>query len=294
MADVFISYASQDAKLVRELVKILENQDRSVFWDRDLAVGGDFEKQLEKELSLASCVLVVWSEHSTESSWVRAEAHEALKRGCLVPVRIDSTSLPFVFRTTETADLVGWPIESRSVELRKLVMAVNLAVEGAASQESTRQDLKIRDDPTLSTRVAHRVLDALSGQRDSGPELTLETIIADVAMARLSGASPVESAKMLLAQLMAAFKSRSGLLIVAGEEYLQAPPEDKDDLVSIASFATESSFQAPAGDSAGKGFCRLVSAKGDASLTFLLGEQADLPALRLERLEMAFSSIIAG
>jgi hypothetical protein len=92
---------------------------------------------------------------------------------------------------------------------------------------------------------------------------------------------------------MAVFKSSSGLLIVAGEEYLHALPGDKSDLVSIASFATESSFQAPAGDSAGKGYCCLVSAKDDASLTFLLGEQADLPALRLERLEMVFSLIVA-
>jgi hypothetical protein len=289
MADVFISYSSEDAKLVRELVKIMENQGWSVFWDRDLVVGGDFEKQLEKELALATCVLVVWSKNSTESSWVRAEAHEALKRGCLVPARIDDTSLPFVFRTTETADLDGWPMESRSVEMRKLIMAVKLSIEGSANRESSRNELKIRDDPTLSTRVAHRVLDALSGQEDNGTSLALETLIADAAMKRLFGASAMDSAQLLLEQLMDVFESSAGILLLGDEEYLRASQADRDDLVSIAKFATESSFRAPDGD--GAGYCCLVGGQGRGALAFLVEQPREMPEPKLGRLESVLGAI---
>ena len=86
MADVFISYASGDRERVRPLAATLEKSGFSVWWDRQLTPGAAFDREIEHELSAASCVIAVWSKDSIESNWVREEADEGLKRDSLVPI----------------------------------------------------------------------------------------------------------------------------------------------------------------------------------------------------------------
>ena len=80
MADIFVSYASQDRERVRHLVESLTIQGWSVWWDRDIALGSGFAQTIEREISRAQCVLAVWSEHSVDSRWVNSEALDALDR----------------------------------------------------------------------------------------------------------------------------------------------------------------------------------------------------------------------
>jgi pimeloyl-ACP methyl ester carboxylesterase len=109
MADVFVSYASQDRSKVVPLVRALETAGLSVWWDRDIDVGATFDREIEDQLARANCVLVIWSSASVESEWVREEAQEGLDRRILLPVRIDGCRLPLGFRRVQTADLLGWP-----------------------------------------------------------------------------------------------------------------------------------------------------------------------------------------
>ena len=76
MADIFISYAAEDRERVRPLVTALESQGYSVWWDGRIGIGNSFDRVIEYELDLASVVVVMWSEHSGESDWVRNEAEE--------------------------------------------------------------------------------------------------------------------------------------------------------------------------------------------------------------------------
>ena len=81
MAEVFLSYAHQDLPRVRPLVKALEAEGYSVWWDRELQPGESFEATIDREIQAAKCILVVWSVHSVASQWVKNEALEGLDRG---------------------------------------------------------------------------------------------------------------------------------------------------------------------------------------------------------------------
>lgn len=117
MADIFVSYASPDRDRIIPLVQVLEAQGWSVWWDRDLVAGADFDKRIEQALDTAKCVVVAWSENSVESRWCRAEASEGLDRQILVPVRLDNTRPPLAFRNVQTAALIGWPGEPGELDV---------------------------------------------------------------------------------------------------------------------------------------------------------------------------------
>ena len=62
----------------------------------------------EQALKSAKTVVVLWSQRSVESRWVRAEATLADRNRTLVPARIEICDLPIMFELTQTADLSHW------------------------------------------------------------------------------------------------------------------------------------------------------------------------------------------
>lgn len=105
MVDVFVSYSSIDRERVRPIVAQIEGGGFSVWWDREIGAGSAFDREIEKAIDEASCVVVVWSENSVESEWVRTEANEGLTKGNLVPVAIEPVKPPLAFRRIQTIDL---------------------------------------------------------------------------------------------------------------------------------------------------------------------------------------------
>jgi len=109
MADIFISYASEDSETAEMLAKALMSVGWQVWWDREnLAAGSDFEKDIGDALAEARCVIVLWSRSSVVSHWVRDEATEAQERETLVPIRIGDVHPPFGFRSIQTGNLSEW------------------------------------------------------------------------------------------------------------------------------------------------------------------------------------------
>jgi adenylate cyclase len=109
MADIFLSYASEDRERIEPLVEILEGEGWTLWWDRDLIAGPSFADEIQKSLDQARCVVVAWSRHSVDSNWCRDEASEGVERSCLVPVLIDDVRPPLGFRSAQTVFLCGWP-----------------------------------------------------------------------------------------------------------------------------------------------------------------------------------------
>lgn len=107
MADVFVSYSSHDRDRVASLVEAIERRGWTVWWDRKIDAGVSFDREIEKAIDAAKCVVVVWSAASADSDWVRNEATEGLERGVLVPVLIDPIRLPLAFRRTQTIDITS-------------------------------------------------------------------------------------------------------------------------------------------------------------------------------------------
>ena len=100
--DVFISYAREDRKCVKQLAEALaSSRGWTVWWDDRLAVGEDFRREIEAVLTNAGCILVVWSSNSVDSDWVRAEATEGWRLGNLMPVLIQECEPPIPFRQIE-------------------------------------------------------------------------------------------------------------------------------------------------------------------------------------------------
>ena len=108
MTDVFICYAREDRERAGQVASALEACGWSVWWDRKIIAGQAFDQAIEHEIETAKCVVVLWSEDSIVSEWVKNEAAAAAERGVLVPVRIDDVRLPLEFRRKQTVDLLGW------------------------------------------------------------------------------------------------------------------------------------------------------------------------------------------
>lgn len=61
MADVFISYAREDRDTAQRIANALETQRYTVWWDREILAGDQFDEVIERELDLAKSVIVLWS-----------------------------------------------------------------------------------------------------------------------------------------------------------------------------------------------------------------------------------------
>lgn len=121
---VFISYDSTDKERVRPLVKVLEEQGWTVWWDRRIPPGRTFEEVIYDAIQEAQCILVIWTAASVESKWVRKEAAEGERRGILVPALFDDVEIPFAFRDIHAAGLVGYPESVQRRELQELLSAI--------------------------------------------------------------------------------------------------------------------------------------------------------------------------
>src|SRR5262245_3319705 len=111
MADIFLSYAREDEAHARLLASALHSRGWSVWWDRHIPAGRDFNRFIEEQLSHARCIVVLWSKASVASHFVRDEAAEGIADGRLVPVLIEAVRQPIGFRQFQAANLVDWRSE---------------------------------------------------------------------------------------------------------------------------------------------------------------------------------------
>jgi len=122
--DIFVSYSSKDRQRVEPIVKELQKQGWSVFWDLEIPPGETWRSYIKKRLDESRCVLVVWSHLSITSKWVIAEADEADKRGILVPALLDAVDPPFGFSHIHAADLSDWNNDTSHLKFRQCLGAI--------------------------------------------------------------------------------------------------------------------------------------------------------------------------
>jgi len=144
MADIFISYSSEDKSRIETLANILRAKGWTVWWDREIPAGKHFDAVIEEELERARCVIVIWTSRSVNSEWVKNEANEAVQKARLVPVMLEEVKIPLAFRRIEAARLIGWNGEEEHPELSILLNAVssilNSEAGGNAVNDLTRND----------------------------------------------------------------------------------------------------------------------------------------------------------
>ena len=108
MKDVFISYASEDRAIAQRLAQGLEAGGLSVWWDRQIQVGNEWDKTIEDALAAAKCAVVLWTARAKTSRWVRAEARAALKDKKVVPVMLEADAIPLAFTGIQALRCLDW------------------------------------------------------------------------------------------------------------------------------------------------------------------------------------------
>ena len=133
MADIFLSYDSEDRDRVRPLVAALESLSWSVFWDFTIPAGLTWDRHIGTELKKARSVVVVWSRASVESEYVREEAKEGHSRRILIPVRLNEVEPPFGFRLLQSANLAEWDGDMSAPGFQALIEGLERVVGPAPS-----------------------------------------------------------------------------------------------------------------------------------------------------------------
>ncbi len=122
---VFFSYAHADRDRAKAIVGALQQAGFSVWWDEDLQLGSAYNESIQSALENASAVIVLWSETSTHSHWVRDEAELGRERGVLVPLVVGGIQPPLGFRQLQAIDLDAWNGKADHPVFQRLLHALN-------------------------------------------------------------------------------------------------------------------------------------------------------------------------
>ncbi|WP_379922890.1 TIR domain-containing protein [Erythrobacter sp. R86502] len=121
---VFVSYSRTDLDRSRPVIALLEDAGFDVWWDGKLEGGENYLATTETALETADCVVVLWSQVSVASHWVRDEAQRGRERGCLVPLSLDGTMAPLGFRQFQLLDIAQWSGDPEAEAAKRILVAV--------------------------------------------------------------------------------------------------------------------------------------------------------------------------
>jgi adenylate cyclase len=142
MARVFLSYARENAGEAQQLAESIGAAGHHVWWDRHVHGGLRFADEIDRELKEAEVVVVLWSQESVGSGWVRDEAAEGRDSGRLVPVALDACKPPLGFRQHQTLDLSGGIASGESKTMDELLHAIASTAGEDPSASATEQGKK--------------------------------------------------------------------------------------------------------------------------------------------------------
>ena len=98
--DVFISYSSKDKSVAEQLVTHIEKAGYACWIaPRNIVGGVEYSEVIEKAILKCKIFVVVFSENSEKSPWVKSELNIAFSENkCLIPYKIDETPLKGTMR----------------------------------------------------------------------------------------------------------------------------------------------------------------------------------------------------
>lgn len=151
MADIFLSYSRVDRAKAQVIAKNLEAEGFSVWWDKVLRAGQTYDEVTEGMLRSADAVVVLWSQTSVKSKWVRAEATLGERSSAVVPAMIEDAERPIMFELVQTADLIGWDGDRDEERWKIFVDDLRLAIgeeEGSNSDNETDKKPEYKEELT--------------------------------------------------------------------------------------------------------------------------------------------------
>jgi adenylate cyclase len=108
----------------------------NVWWDQDIPPEAPWEATIERQLGLASLVIVAWSPAAVASENVRAEARRARQQGRLLQVFVESCEPPLFFGERQGVDLCAWNGDLAAPGWRKVVASIAELTGGPVASPS--------------------------------------------------------------------------------------------------------------------------------------------------------------
>ena len=185
MTDLFVSYKAEDRARVAPLVKALQADGFSVWWDAEIGGGEEWREAICQHLDAAERVVVVWSKKSIgpHGNFVRDEATRALKRRAYLPVRIDKVDPPLGFGEMQSLDLVGWKGDRGHRKYQALIAALRNAPGAPAPAARDGVDRRT----IIGGTAAAAAVAAVGGWAHHRPTSAKADSIAVLPFANLSG-----------------------------------------------------------------------------------------------------------
>jgi hypothetical protein len=147
---VFISYSRRDTARAEAFAKAFAAEGVDAFWDRAIPAGVHWNDYLARKLGEADIVLVLWSETSVASPYVKEEADVGKRQGKLVPVAIDPVEPPFGFSLLQATDFTTWDETTTSepwVALRRALARTREALAAGVGGQEAAFTLPARQAP---------------------------------------------------------------------------------------------------------------------------------------------------
>jgi hypothetical protein len=136
MARIFISYAHEDQAAAKRLVDALAREGLEAWWDHAIPPGRSWDEVIGQRIGAADVVVVIWSQRSVASNFVKEEAQLAYDAGKLLPVKVEEVEPPVGFRRVHAANLVGWRGDGQHLQWRALVEEVRQRLGAPTSHQA--------------------------------------------------------------------------------------------------------------------------------------------------------------
>lgn len=232
MYDIFISYKREDRSKAHLLAEALAAHGLKVWWDIELLPGDRFADEISAVIKKSRATIVLWSENSVKSDFVKAEASLALKNTHLIPLRLDQCDLPLPFGEIHTLDISDWEGELDSKILSNILHSVEKLVGYIETElrDETEVD-KLLVKPIDEAEYWKEISDSAS-QNIEEYELYLgkfgeDALFHDLAKLRIVA---IKRGKRLNATKIIAFATAVLTLIILGSQAYQliVPKEEEE------------------------------------------------------------------
>ena len=160
MAEIFISYKTEDRPRAAQLVAALRAAGLDIWWDQDIPAGGGWRETIADKLDSAALCVVAWSHGSTgpRGRFVREEAERTAARGAYLGVLIDPVQPPFGFAEWQSIDLSDWDGRQSDPLLGHFVAQVRARLENRAIEAPPPSVRRRRRLPLVPLAIGAAVL----------------------------------------------------------------------------------------------------------------------------------------
>ncbi|MCR9194573.1 MAG: SUMF1/EgtB/PvdO family nonheme iron enzyme [Hyphomonas sp.] len=217
MSHIFLSYSRADRPIAQVIAEALEAEGFSVWWDKVLRAGQTYDEVTENMLRDSAVVVVLWSQTSVKSKWVRAEATLGQRSCEMVPAMIEEADRPIMFELTQTADLIGWNGDRNEARWAEFVGDIKRSLEKHTAAETAASAVAAPASPTA--------------QNDATIETVFWTSIKDgddpADFEAYLSRYPDGHYESLARNRLAAVQAAAGVATPASEAPEPAPPEPK-------------------------------------------------------------------